>query len=280
VGYSIRVEIHILLIFFVLVFGSIIGSFLNVVIMRYNTGQSIMGRSSCATCVRRLTWYELIPIVSYLLLSGRCRTCGSLVHIQYPLVELSTGLLFLGIFLMEVHPLEQLFLAIVVSILVVIFVYDVNHKIVPNLYVYTFSGLAFLKLFINLGTLTFEIPLYSELLAGPLLFTPFFLLWLISRGRWIGLGDGKLALGIGWMLGLTAGITAILLAFWMGAIIGVLLLILPKVLQHIRLFPSLKGYTMKSEVPFAPFLILGFLIPLFLGVDIVFWNNTILNFLS
>ena len=254
--------------FFYFLFGTIIGSFLNVVISRHNTGIRLRGRSSCATCARPLRPFELIPIVSYLALRGRCRTCGSHISTQYPLVELSTGLLFLGIFLMDLVPVEELFLAIAVSLLVIIFVYDTYHKIIPNTFVYAFSVLAFLLLFIDLETITFLVPSSGDLLAGPLLFTPFFLLWFVSSGKWMGLGDAKLSLGIGWFLGITQGISAIMIAFWLGALVSVFLIVMPKVFRLTRLFSHSKSYTMKSEVPFAPFLIAGFLISLFFDIHV------------
>jgi prepilin signal peptidase PulO-like enzyme (type II secretory pathway) len=104
---------------------------------------------------------------------------------------------------------------------------------------------------------------YLTLLAGPVLFLPFFILWIVSNGRWIGLGDGKLALGFGWMLGLDYGLSAIVLAFWIGAVVSIFLI------ARERLNLKKKQLTMKSEIPFAPYLILGYAIVYFLSIDVM-----------
>jgi prepilin signal peptidase PulO-like enzyme (type II secretory pathway) len=95
------------------------------------------------------------------------------------------------------------------------------------------------------------------------MFLPFFILWLVSAGKWIGLGDGKLALGIGWYLGFVNGISAIVLGFWIGAVYAVMMMLIE------RLNRDSKNITMKSEIPFAPFLILGIIVEFFLRVDVI-----------
>jgi prepilin signal peptidase PulO-like enzyme (type II secretory pathway) len=146
-------------------------------------------------------------------------------------------------------------------LLVVILVYDLKHKIIPDGLAYTFAALGFLRIILFVPTEPAFV-FYMTLLAGPLLFLPFFLLWLVSGGRWIGLGDGKLALGIGWMLGVGYGVSAIVLAFWIGAIVSGALVIA-------QLISKRKQLTMKSEIPFAPFLIIGFTIVYFLSIDVL-----------
>jgi len=243
-------------------FGTIIGSFLNVVILRYHTGRSIQGRSSCPSCGTTLSAFELIPIISFLIQKGRCRPCGSGLSLQYPLVETLTGLLFFATWLHFGYAYYGLYLLFALSLLVVIVVYDIRHTIIPDAFVYGFIALAALSLVVDFQTLTLLWPTLTHVLAGPILFTPFFLLWLVSKGRWIGLGDGKLVFGFGWLLGLSKGIAATLLGFWIGAAVSVCILI-----GQSWLFRSPKRLTMKSELPLAPFLILGFLIALFLDVD-------------
>ncbi|MBX4210739.1 prepilin peptidase, partial [Candidatus Parcubacteria bacterium] len=215
------------LFFFIL--GAIVGSFLNVVILRYNTGRTVGGRSFCFSCGKKLNWYELVPIVSFVTLRGRCSQCKSRISIQYPLVEFFTGLLFLSLYLKFLPTtiatfLPVFFYCIIFSILTVIFVYDIRHKIIPDGLVYTFIILSFVGLIIKMTVIshlplsTIATPPYLyDLLAGILLFLPFFLLWLVSGGRWIGFGDAKLAAGIGWLLGLAYGLSALFLAFWIGA---------------------------------------------------------------
>ena len=249
--------------FFFLI-GACIGSFLNVVIYRYNTGMSINGRSQCFSCGRTLTWYDLIPIGSWLAFGGRCRTCKSKISWQYPLVELTTAILFVAVFKVDGVSVALLFDLIIFSILTVMTVYDIRHKIIPDGFVALFVFAGFLKIFTQLffvsghftGVALGALP-WWHLLAGGFFFIPFWLLWLISRGTWIGLGDGKLVIGIGTFLGLSLGLSAIMIGFWTGAIFGL-----------IGLFFAQKKLTMKSELPFAPFLILGVLIVFFSGINV------------
>jgi prepilin signal peptidase PulO-like enzyme (type II secretory pathway) len=95
-SYNYHMEFLVAAAFFV--FGSIIGSFLNVLILRFNTGATFGGRSKCFSCGRELRWYDLVPILSFLFLRGRCRFCKSKISLQYPTVELITGLIFTGVF--------------------------------------------------------------------------------------------------------------------------------------------------------------------------------------
>ena len=257
-------------IFFVL--GLIIGSFLNVVIYRINTKRSFGGRSACMSCQSKLSWYELIPLFSFLSLKGRCLNCKTKISIQYPLVELLSGLIFALLFLkfqdvffsnVLIFSFAYVYYAIIFSILLVIAVYDLKHKIIPDILSFIFGALAFVGLFFfNSSSLPLasagwaqasfyiHIPSILEFLSGVFIALPFALFWLISGGRWMGLGDAKLALGIGWLLGFTSALSGLAVAFWSGAIIGVTLVIFSKNSKIIRM-------GMKSEIPFAPFLVLG-----------------------
>ena len=107
-----------------------------------------------------------------------------------------------------------------------------------------------------------------SLFAGVLLFLPFYILWKVSDGRWLGLGDGKLALGIGWFLGLSLGGTAIMLAFWIGAVVSVGFIVIQKLIQHTVHVRTGKQLTLKSEIPFGPFLVLGTLVVYLTGVNL------------
>jgi prepilin signal peptidase PulO-like enzyme (type II secretory pathway) len=211
-----------------------------------------------------LSWYELFPVFSYLGLRGRCKNCKTKISIQYPLVELVTGLIFAGLFLkfQDIFLLSTLefsfvyaYYAVVFSLLVVIAVYDIKHKIIPDSLSLALGILAFIGLFIfgNSNFLGFygfypHIPSIWEFLSGPIIATPFAFFWLVSGGRWMGLGDAKLALGLGWLLGLSGALSGVVMAFWIGAIVGITLVIFsPK-------------HGMKSEIPFAPYLVLGTLL--------------------
>jgi prepilin signal peptidase PulO-like enzyme (type II secretory pathway) len=218
------------------VFGTIIGSFLNVVAFRYNTGFGLNGRSKCLSCAKTLMWYELVPIFSFISQKGACRKCKSRISWQYPLVEFFAGLLFVFIFI-KFPPVSlaagavTAFYLLITGILVVITVYDIKHKIIPDALSYAFAAIAFVGMFFipasgSATGISFHIPFAIDLLAGPLCALPFALLWLVSRdnpkGEWMGLGDAKLMLGIGWTLGFVAAVSAVVLAFWIGAAVSVI----------------------------------------------------------
>ena len=247
---------------FSFIFGTIIGSFLNVVSLRFNTGVGINGRSKCMSCGETLTWKELVPLFSFLVQKGACNKCKSKISWQYPLVEFIAGGIFVLIFLAfpPTDPLTTFVTVlqmVIACMLLVITVYDVKHKIIPDQFSYTFSGLALVGLFVG-GVSWFHVPSMSALLAGPVLAAPFALMWLVSKGTWMGLGDAKLALGIGWLLGVSAGINAIILAFWIGAVLSVL-----------WLFVVYKKFKSKTEIPFGPYLILGMYLVLLLHVQVL-----------
>ncbi len=244
--------ILLLTIFFL--FGLIIGSFLNVVIYRYNSSKTLGGRSACMSCKSKLAWYDMVPVFSYVFLAGRCRSCKSRISFQYPIVEFMTGIIFALIF-WKLHYLvffdslsfafTYAYYVVMFSLLLVVSVYDIKHKIIPDSFALVIALMAFggMFLFSDMG-LDPTVPPIKELFSGLLLALPFALIWLLSKGAWMGLGDAKLIVGLGYLLGLTRGLSAIIISFWIGALVGVLLLLLSK-----------KG--MKSELPFAPFLVLG-----------------------
>ena len=249
------------------IFGVVIGSFLNVLLFRYNSGRSILGRSCCMSCGYTLTVRELIPIVSFVASFGRCRQCESKISLQYPLVEALTVLLFLGIYFLDLPILALLYMLVATSLLVVLLVYDIHHKIIPDAIVYTFAFMGLFQTVIDFSTLTFHTPSAIAIISGPLLFLPFFLLWFFSRGRFMGLGDAKLALGMGWFLGISQGVLAVMFAFWAGALVGILLIITPMISRKMAM-PQSWSFTLKSQIPFAPFLIFAFFITLFFDINL------------
>ncbi len=247
---------------FIFILGTIIGSFLNVVVLRHNTGMSVTrGRSQCFSCGKTLVWFELVPLASFFWLRGKCRGCKSKISWQYPAIEFITGVLFLLAYLHEGFSFYLPSYFFIMSVLVVIAVYDLRHKIIPDDLVFLFGGVSFI-LAIH-GWLYGSGTTLLDVFAGLLLALPFGALWLFSKGKWIGLGDAKLMLGIGFLLGFTHGVSAVVLAFWIGALWSIGLLLVSRSHKHRR------RVTMKSEIPFGPFLIIATLLVFFFGWDVM-----------
>ena len=257
------------------IFGLAIGSFLNVVIFRHEKRASLRGRSHCPHCKHIIHWYELVPVLSYMLQRGACRTCHTRISPQYPLVELGTAVLFVLVAYrtnsLEHYSLVSFLFGIGIwSVLMVITVYDLRTKLIPDLFNALFAGAALLLLLfsvcVGMHTPTEAIQWF---VTGVALYLPFYALWKVSRGRWIGLGDGKLALGIGWFLGPIGGPSAVLFAFWAGAAISLLFIGLQQVyLYYQHSFSKKTALTLKSEIPFGPFLVLGVAIVYFTHITI------------
>lgn len=243
-------------ILFVAGLGVILGSFLNALLFRFNTGKSTLrGRSACMRCSHTLRAIDLVPLLSFMLLRGRCRYCRTKISWQYPAVEALAGLLAVSVYLQTGPSLWCAYWFAVWLVLLFVVVYDLRHFIIPWSASLTLMALALggvlLDIFGQAGGAA------GSWWSGPALALPLLLVSLVSRGRWMGWGDGFLELSLGWLLGLSMGLTALLIAFWAGAAVGIVLLLLAK-----------NRYTMKSEVPFAPFLILGCCIAYFFHVDL------------
>ncbi len=123
--------LDILLNLFVFILGLCAGSFLNCVIYRLEKGKKMTARSYCPKCKKQLKWRDLVPVLSFLILKGKCRSCKKPISWQYPAVELATGLIFLLIFNPELI-LNTLYLLLISCFLVIIFVYDLKHYLIPD----------------------------------------------------------------------------------------------------------------------------------------------------
>jgi prepilin signal peptidase PulO-like enzyme (type II secretory pathway) len=255
---------------FVGVFGLIIGSFLNVFIYRFHTGKSLNGRSHCLSCGTGLSVLELIPLVSYLGQRGRCRTCGSYIPVRYLVVEVLTASLFVLSFLVASDIPELILFLVVSSVMVLILVYDIRHLIIPDSLTVTLTIIAALWY----GFLFYEgVPIFSLLVGvGAALGGAgfFYLLWFVSKGQWLGFGDVKLAIPLGLLVGPNLVFSMVVFSFWVGAIISLALIGIQS-LQRGKLRLQNRGgrLTMKSVVPFAPFMILGCLIVLFTKLNVL-----------
>jgi prepilin signal peptidase PulO-like enzyme (type II secretory pathway) len=231
-----------MIIFFFLI-GLAVGSFLNCLIHRLETGESVIKkRSYCPYCKKILSWFELIPLMSFILQGGKCRKCHKKISWQYPLVELLTGAFFAFIGF-------NVFWLFIVSCLVVIFVYDLKHYIIPNEVIYPAIIIAFLyRLFDG----------FNYFLAAILVGAFFLVIVLVSKGKWMGVGDIKLALFMGLILGWPKILVALFLAFLIGALVSVILILFKK-------------KTLKSQIPFGPFLSGATIVAMFWGNFLIDW---------
>jgi len=252
----------------VFIFGLIFGSFLNCIVCRLSKNEGFLyGSSYCPNCKHSLSFFDLIPLLSYLFLKGKCRYCGKKISWQYPLVELMTGGLFLLAYskfgtmtsLLTFDTLQFLFYLVIICFFIIIFLFDLRHYIIPDEVIYPaiFISFAWIMYSFCLGLINNTETLYYIFSAlGASAF--FFLIWLFSKGQAMGFGDVKLAIFLGLILGWPNVITGIFLGFFFGAIIGLILISMKK-----------KGF--KSEVPFGPVLVTGTIIAMFWGDKILNW---------
>ena len=274
-------------IIFLFILGLIVGSFLNVVIYRLHTNKSLSGRSHCLSCGAPLLWYELVPVISYLLLRGRCRTCNAHISSRYATVELLTAVLFLSVGIYVTDTVHIILGLVLMSLLVVVVVYDVRHTIIPDELVLYITGIAVLYTMWSPTTAVISFPSMSTIVGGILAASVFGVLVLVSHGRWMGLGDVKLAFPLGFILGTSLAWSMVVLSFWIGAIISVLLLLIGRysalsIRIHRRGKTPLRFYTprltMKSEVPFAPFLVTAFIFVYLSNIDVFDITEYVLQF--
>jgi len=237
--------------------GLCIGSFLNVVIYRVPIGQSIVTPPSrCRKCGYQLQWYDNIPVLSWLFLRGRCRKCGVGVSMQYPIVELITGALFvLVIWMTPPGPLLATRL-ILVCILIALFGIDLEHQILPN--VITLPGIAIGVLLSLIAPPGWKDALVGVLLGGGVLYAIAGAYYLWRREEGMGMGDVKMLAMIGAFLGWKAVMVTLVLASFAGATIGLAMM-------------ALQRGTMKLALPFGTFLAIGAIVAMFVGEPLVAW---------
>ena len=239
-----------------LILGLIIGSFLNAVVYRLNAVESLLDRSHCPNCRKKVRWFDNIPLFSFILLSARCRDCGEKISWQYPIVEAATGIMFalIGNYFFNLFDFSSWMLTayylVVFSILMVIFVYDFKYMEIPMLVLWLGVGVSLAyfifsdwQYFQNAASIL-DLRIFSGILAGLVAGGFFYALAAYSKETWMGYGDAYLGLLAGLVVGWTNILVALMLSFTIGALISVALIAVSRI-------------TMKSQVPFAPFLITG-----------------------
>lgn len=273
--------------FFLFVFGLVIGSFLNVVSLRYDGDHFVLdphvigGRSHCPSCGRILRWFELIPLVSFVIQRGHCRRCKARLSIQYPIVEFASGLLFIFVPLSTMgfaatNPITWVspgLWTLAFLILLLASAIDIRTGIIPDelnvalgivavllgifLVIFSNGSSSFTGSFGNM----FGIPgnIWAGRVVGAVFGLVFFeFLLLITRGKGIGMGDVKLALPLGLLFGWPDILPVVGFAFIAGAAVGILLVIFKK-------------KTMQGALPFGPFLASGAVFIFFFGIPVAQW---------
>lgn len=243
-----------LIIFFI--FGLIIGSFLNAVVYRLEAVESLLERSHCPKCKKKIRWFDNVPVLSFILLSARCRDCGEKISWQYPIVELATGIIFalVGKYFFLLNDLStwlpSFFYLTIFSILMVIFVYDFKYMEIPMLVLWLGIAISLLYFlytdwlnFQNVSSI-FQFGIFSGILGALIAGGFFYFLAAYSKETWMGYGDAYLGVLVGLIVGWPNIWAAMMISFIVGAVISVGLI-------------AVSRKTMKSQVPFAPFLITG-----------------------
>ena len=241
--------IYSFLIFFL---GAFLGSFANVCIYRLPKNKQIVsGRSFCPKCKKKINWYDNLPIISFLFLSGKCRKCKKVIPLRYLIVELITGISFLLIYLNFENLYTITFLSILSLILIVIFFIDLENFIIPDSLNFIIMGLALLKNFLPNFDTSLIHEINQSIIGG---MVGYLSIWLIiylyktfKKIDGMGFGDAKLMAGIG----LLFGWQSIPFVLFVSSILG-LIFVVPSLIK--------KQKTMRTEIPFGPFIIAACLI--------------------
>lgn len=229
---------------FVFIFGLIFGSFFNVVLLRKNTGESVIFNGSrCFSCGKKLKFIDLIPVLSFLWRRGRCRYCGSRISWQYPIAEVGVGIM--GVLIYSKFPISNLqsltsfiFYFAAFSLFFLIAAYDFRNKIIDKHFLYGFGVFAIAE-FLRRGPPAGG--LADDLASSFFIALLFYFLWRFSSGVWMGRGDADSAFAAAIFLGFPQNVFMLFLSFWIGGFIGLVLLLDKK-------------FSLKTEVPFGPFL--------------------------
>ena len=232
--------------------GACLGSFANVCIYRLpKTKQIISGRSFCPKCKKKINWYDNLPIISFLFLCGKCRKCKKVIPLRYLIVELITGISFLLIYLNFENLYTITFLSILSLILIMIFFIDLENFIIPDSLNFIIMGLALLKNFLPNFNTSLIHEINQSIIGG---MVGYLSIWLIiylyktfKKIDGMGFGDAKLMAGIG----LLFGWQSIPFILFVASILG-LIFVVPSLIK--------KQKTMRTEIPFGPFIIAACLI--------------------
>ncbi|MBW2513658.1 MAG: prepilin peptidase [Deltaproteobacteria bacterium] len=240
------------------VFGSCIGSFLNVCIYRLPNSKSIVyPPSACPGCQAPIRFYDNIPILSFLLLRGKCRSCQASISIRYPMIELMAGLFAVCVYLKFGLTPEALITYLLIASLVVITFIDLDHRIIPDAISLPGIPIGFAASFFS-PAITYMESLMGILVGGGSLLLVAWVYNLITHKEGMGGGDIKLLAMIGAFVGWQGVLLTIFLSSAIGTLCGLLVMLR-------------SGKNMKMVIPFGPFLAMGAMIHIFFGRELIFW---------
>ena len=242
---------------FASLFGAVIGSFLNVCIYRLPIGKSIVWPASgCPSCGRELVWYENVPIVSWLFLRGRCRTCGEGISIRYPIIELLTAVMCAAAFWYYGPTLLFVSRFIFGCALIVLFAIDLEHHLLPN--VITLPGIVVGFAFSLVTGPGYLSSLIGILVGGGLLFLVAEVYYRVRHEEGLGMGDVKMLAMVGAFLGWPATLMTLMMGSVAGSVVGVAVI-------------ALRRGDMKYALPFGTFLAMGAALAATVGPDLLDW---------
>ncbi len=244
---------NVLTIFFAIL-GLVYGSFLNMLLWRLPRGESIGGRSQCISCNYQLAWYDLIPVLSFIFLRGQCRSCAQRIPPRYLFVELGSCLLF-GLLGWWVAPglttLSLVATSVFLGLFYGLFCFDLMFFILPDVFTLSGAVLAVVYAF-------FVLPSWPSFVLTSLVSALLFgILYVVSHGRWLGLGDVKLILFIGLVFGYPMTYFIVVGSVWAGALVGLGLI-------------ATKKATMKKALPFGAFLTAVSILSIFVSSHLTF----------
>jgi len=242
---------------FIFLIGLCVGSFTNVCIYRLpKSKQVLLGRSYCPKCKKKIKWFDNIPVISFFLLNRKCRSCKKKISPQYFIIELLIGIGFLLIFFNHQNYFASILLSILLVMYVMIFFIDLKHFIIPDVLNFGVIFLAFFKNFLPDLNLVFTQNIILSIIGG---IVGYSLIWIIiylyrtfKKVEGMGLGDAKLMAGIG----LLFGWPSIPFVLFVSAVLG-LLFVIPSLLTKKR--------SLKSEIPFGPYIITAGIIYFYFG---------------
>ena len=251
---------------FLILFGLIIGSFLNVLIYRMPIGKSIVKpRSYRPQCKKPIKFYDNIPVISFIVLCGKCRSCKAKISLQYPLVEIFTAFTFWisYSFYFSISPIYTLFTIIFLCIMVVLAIIDFKHMILPD--ELTIGGGVLFLIYSFFNPLITYKDAFISAFGSALVFTLLYFFYLkVRKIEGLGFGDVKMMILLGAFLGVNRLLIALLLASLSGVIIGFIFIIF-------------KGKDLKTKLPFGPFLALGAYVSVFWGVCVLRFIQSVLR---